>query len=207
MSGTHGIAATRRDLLKATGALLLSFTIPALEVARARAAAPPATLPTDQVDSFLAISGDGTVTACCGHVDLGTGARTALAQIVAEELDVAVARVNMVLGDTDRTPDQGPTIASATIQVAAVPLRQAAARARQFLVEQAAHRLGVVSEVLVVRDGVVYARDLRQGRFPTVSLLRGEDLISAFRETSLSSSRRTIPWSAPRRLVWISRPK
>jgi nicotinate dehydrogenase subunit B len=159
MSGTHGIAATRRDLLKATGALLVCFTIPTLEVARARAAAPPATLPTDQVDSFLAINGDGTVTACCGHVDLGTGTRTALAQIVAEELDVAVARVNMVLGDTDRTPDQGPTIASATIQVAAVPLRQAAAQARQFLVEQAARRLGVVPEVLVVRDGVVYARD------------------------------------------------
>ncbi|WP_394630617.1 molybdopterin cofactor-binding domain-containing protein, partial [Escherichia coli] len=76
-------------------------------------------LPLDQVDSFIAIAADGKVTAFCGHVDLGTGIRTALAQIVAEELDVAFEQVEMILGDTRRTPDQGPTIASASIQVSA----------------------------------------------------------------------------------------
>ena len=82
------------------------------------------------LELFLAVDQDGGVTAYNGHVDLGTGIRTALAQIVAEEIDVALGRVAMVLGDTGRVPSQGATIASETIQVTAVPLRQAAAQAR-----------------------------------------------------------------------------
>ncbi|MBF9266901.1 molybdopterin cofactor-binding domain-containing protein, partial [Paracidovorax cattleyae] len=68
-----------------------------------------------------------------GHVDLGTGIRTALAQIVAEELEVPLARLEMVLGHTAASPNQGPTIASASIQISAVPLRRAAAQAREQL--------------------------------------------------------------------------
>ncbi len=75
----------------------------------------------------------GEVLAFNGHVDLGTGIRTALAQIVAEELDVPLARVRMVLGHTEATPNQGPTIASASIQISAIPLRRAAAQARAWL--------------------------------------------------------------------------
>jgi CO/xanthine dehydrogenase Mo-binding subunit len=77
-----------------------------------------------------------------GHVDLGTGIRTALAQIVAEELDVAAHAVTMVLGDADQTPNQGPTIASASIQISAVPLRKAAAQARAALVSLAHKHFG-----------------------------------------------------------------
>ena len=68
-------------------------------------------------ETFVKISADGSVTAYNGHVDLGTGIRTALGQIVAEELDVSLARVVVVLGDTSQVPDQGATIASETIQV------------------------------------------------------------------------------------------
>ena len=89
-------------------------------------------------ETFVEITADGTVTAFNGHVDLGTGIRTALAQIVAEELDVSLARVLMVLGETSRGPNQGATIASETIQITAVPLRKAAAQARHFLVTRAA---------------------------------------------------------------------
>ena len=74
-------------------------------------------------DTFVRITADGAVTAFNGHVDLGTGIRTALGQIVAEELDVSFARVIVVLGDTSHVPDQGATIASETIQISAVPLR------------------------------------------------------------------------------------
>src|SRR3569832_1638959 len=93
-------------------------------------------------ETFVRITADGAVTAYNGHVDLGTGIRTALGQIVAEELDVSFARVVVVLGDTSRVPNQGATIASETIQISAVPLRQAAAHARQFLIARAAERLG-----------------------------------------------------------------
>ena len=92
-------------------------------------------------ETFIRITADGSVTAFNGHVDLGTGIRTALGQIVAEELDVSYARVVVVLGDTSLVPNQGATIASETIQVTAVPLRKAAAQARQFLIARAAERL------------------------------------------------------------------
>ncbi|MCA7083699.1 molybdopterin-dependent oxidoreductase [Cupriavidus cauae] len=109
-------------------------------------------------DVFVAVQADGEVLAFNGHVDLGTGIRTALAQIVAEELDVPLASVRMVLGHTDATPNQGPTIASATIQISAQPLRRAAAQARAFLLARAAERLGVAADGLVVDAGRVRVR-------------------------------------------------
>lgn len=114
-------------------------------------------------DIFVAILGaEQKVLAFNGHVDLGTGIRTSLAQIVAEELYLPMSAVEMVLGHTSATPNQGPTIASATIQISAVPLRQAAAVARQFLVQQAAQQWGLEAEQLDVEEGgVVRAPDGR----------------------------------------------
>ncbi|MEH2522420.1 MULTISPECIES: molybdopterin cofactor-binding domain-containing protein [unclassified Bradyrhizobium] len=112
-------------------------------------------------ETFIRITADGSVTAYNGHVDLGTGIRTALGQIVAEELDVSFARVVVVLGDTSLVPNQGATIASETIQITAVPLREAAAQARQFLVARAAARLELPVEDLLVEDGLVRGKDNR----------------------------------------------
>src|SRR6202522_3552388 len=106
-------------------------------------------------ETFIKITADGTVTAFNGHVDLGTGIRTALGQIVAEELDVSLARVVVVLGDTSRVPNQGATIASETIQITAVPLRKAAAQARQFLLRRAAERFEVPIGDLAIEDGQI----------------------------------------------------
>ncbi|RAS35303.1 molybdopterin cofactor-binding domain-containing protein [Paraburkholderia bryophila] len=111
-----------------------------------------------QAHMFVVVRDDGSVVAFNGHVDLGTGIGTALAQIVAEELDVPLTRVSIVLGHTGEAPNQGPTIASATIQISAVPLRQAAAQARHYLLKEAAERLNVDAAQLDVRDGVVFQR-------------------------------------------------
>ncbi|WNC93618.1 molybdopterin cofactor-binding domain-containing protein [Paraburkholderia sp. FT54] len=119
-------------------------------------------VPTE-ADMFLVVRDDGSVVAFNGHVDLGTGIGTALAQIVAEELDVPLTRVSIVLGHTREAPNQGPTIASATIQISAVPLRHAAAQARQFLLAEAAARFNVGVEQLDVRDGVVCRSDDNTG--------------------------------------------
>jgi len=94
-----------------------------------------------------------------GHVDLGTGIRTSLAQIVAEELDLLFEQVDMVLGHTECAPNQGPTIASATIQISAVPLRKAAAQARHHLIQLAAQHWQVPADTLTTREGVVFAID------------------------------------------------
>ena len=112
-------------------------------------------------ETFIRIDRDGIVTAFNGHVDLGTGIRTALAQIVAEELDVAFDRVTMVLGDTARVPNQGATIASETIQITAIPLRCAAAQAREFLLARAAAVLDQPASQLGVDDGLVRAPNNR----------------------------------------------
>jgi nicotinate dehydrogenase subunit B len=127
-----------------------------------------------QQEIFLSIDATGEILAFNGHVDLGTGIRTALTQIVAEELDVAPERVLLVLGDTERTPDQGPTIASETIQVAAVPLRRAAAQARRHLAERAAARLGVAPEALSLENGLFFAGEASNERIAFGELVAGE---------------------------------
>src|ERR1700704_6437545 len=125
-------------------------------------------------ETFIKITADGSVTAFNGHVDLGTGIRTALGQIVAEELDVSFARVVIVLGDTSRVPNQGATIASETIQITAVPLRNAAAQARQFLLARAAERLELSVEDLAIEDGLIRGRDNRSVSFG--ELIAGETI-------------------------------
>src|ERR1700681_3285191 len=125
-------------------------------------------------ETFIKITADGSVTAFDGHVDLGTGIRTALGQIVAEELDVSFARVVVVLGDTSRVPNQGATIASETIQITAVPLRKAAAQARQFLIVRAAERLELSADGLAIEDGLIRGRDNRSVSYG--ELIAGENV-------------------------------
>ncbi|MGD0612385.1 MAG: molybdopterin cofactor-binding domain-containing protein [Anaerolineales bacterium] len=110
---------------------------------------------TKNLDDWLAIEPDGTVTAFSGKVELGTGVRTALAQIVAEELEVPLERVKMVMGDTARTPDEGYTAGSMTISSSGSALRQAAAEAKKILLELAAEKLDANPDELTVQDGTV----------------------------------------------------
>ena len=145
---------TRREFLVGTGALVVSFSLaPAVG---AQSAGAGKSVAPDQVDSFLAVGKNGTVTMYTGKVDIGTGIRVALPQMVAEELDIALDKIKLIEGDTALTPDQGPTWGSLSVQVAGVQLRQAAATARKALVEMAAQRLGKPAADLGVRDGVVF---------------------------------------------------
>jgi nicotinate dehydrogenase subunit B len=112
--------------------------------------------PTGQLDDWLVIEADGSVTAFSGKVELGTGTRTALAQIVAEELDLPLARVHLVMGDTDSTPNEGYTAGSMTINSSGASLRQAAAEARRAMLEMASSALDATLEELAVSDGMIY---------------------------------------------------
>lgn len=147
---------TRREFLKGTGALIVGFSLRSAPEALAQApGAAGKPLAADEVDTFLAVARDGTVHLFSGKVDLGTGVRTALRQMLAEELDVALDRIYHVEGDTALTPDQGVTWGSLSIQIGGVQIRQAAATARKALVEMAARRLGVAPGDLEVKYGVV----------------------------------------------------
>jgi nicotinate dehydrogenase subunit B len=107
------------------------------------------------LDDWIAIEKDRTVTAFSGKVELGTGVRTALAQIVAEELDVPLQQVRMVMGDTERTPDEGYTAGSMTIVGSGSALRRAAAEARQAMFEMASEHLDASVEELAVQNGMI----------------------------------------------------
>jgi nicotinate dehydrogenase subunit B len=147
----------RRDLLKGAGVLIVAFSLGSAAEAAETGGPWPKAIAPDRIDSWLAVGADGGVTCFTGRVDLGTGIRTALAQIVADELDVDFERVAMVMGDTARTPDQGTTSASFTIQKEAIPIRHAAADARQTLLKLASDRLGVPISDLRVAGGIVSA--------------------------------------------------
>ncbi len=108
-----------------------------------------------EVDAWLGLGADGHVTVYSGKVDLGTGVRTALAQLVAEELDVDFDQIDMVMGDTLLTLDQGQTAGSLSISNGGGTLRRAAASARQALLAAAATRLAADVTQLSVARGVV----------------------------------------------------
>src|SRR5262245_54306105 len=148
---------TRRQFLKGTGALIVSFNLfPRATDLFAQATESVANAPDPtQLDSWLAIAPDGTVTVFSGKVDLGTGVETALAQMVAEELDVPFRQVKMASTDTARAIDQGVTAGSRTIERGGPQLRQAAAVARQELLKLASARLGSPVNALTVKDGIV----------------------------------------------------
>ncbi len=124
---------------------------------------------------FILVDGLGRIFGFNGHVDLGTGVRTALAQIVAEELYARLDQVTMVLGDTSRTPDQGATIASDTLQTSAKPLRAAAAQACALLIQQAARRLNVAADQIRLAEGAAVV-DADGRRVSFAELVQGQRL-------------------------------
>src|SRR5690242_12843317 len=150
---------SRRELLVRSGALVLAFATPAyLKPAKALAAdaaVPFPVVPPNALSSWIAVDLQGKVTAFTGRVDLGQGNRTAYAQVVAEELDVALENVEVLMGDTALTVDQGITAASSTVRQGIPSMRQAAADARAALLAMASPKLGAPASALTVENGVV----------------------------------------------------
>jgi CO/xanthine dehydrogenase Mo-binding subunit len=147
---------SRRAVLKG-GAITVGFALAGLpsRVRAQSAAVAKRILDSKEVDAFLAVNGDGTVTLFCGKVDLGQGLRIAIPQIAAEELGVNVDKITFIEGDTALTPDQGRTSGSNGIQRGGVQIRQAAATARKALVELAAQRLNAKADDLETTGGMV----------------------------------------------------
>ena len=196
MTPTTALASSRREFLKSTGAVIVTFAWPT-----SLGAQPARETSAAGVDAWLAVATDGAVTLFTGKVEIGTGVSTALAQIVAEELDVRVGRVGVIQGDTERTPNQGYTAGSKTIQQGGPPIRQAAAEARRTLLGLAAARLGVTPEQLTVDDGVVALRGDAARRVTYAELIGGrrfERAVSAPATTKRPSEYRVVGTSVAR---------
>ena len=154
------IALSRRQFVKGAGGLMVGFSlVDSAVLPHLMAAASPAELSTtpspDRLDAWLRIEKDGTVHVFTGKAEIGMGVGTAFGQIVAEELDVAPARIVFVMGDTAMTADQGGVGGSTSVSQGAKPLRNAAASAKFALLQLASARLGAAPEQLQVRNGVV----------------------------------------------------
>ncbi len=144
---------SRRAVLKG-GALTVGFALAGLPL-RASVSGADRVLDSKEVDAYLAVNGDGTVTLFCGKVDLGQGLRIAMPQIAAEELGIGIDKIRFVEGDTALTPDQGRTSGSNGIQRGGMQIRQAAATARKALIDLAAQRLNAKPDDLVAANGEV----------------------------------------------------
>jgi nicotinate dehydrogenase subunit B len=151
---------SRRNFLKSSGALIVGFTVggavktaQAQGLSRGMAGAPP----PNQVDSWIAIAADGSITAYTGKEELGQGISLAQWQLVAEELSVPMNRIKLIYCDTAFTPDQGVTSGSQShpANFNHTNLAQAGATARQALMQLASQRLGVPVEQLAAKDGVI----------------------------------------------------
>src|SRR5881296_675290 len=147
------MSVSRRNFLKTSGALIVSFSLaPELLLAQRLDGAS-----SNQLDGWLAINSDGSVTAYTGKCELGHGLYTAQTQLIAEELSVPFNRVKLIQCDTALTPDQGTTSGAQShpTNFNQGALALAGATAREALLEMASTRLGVAVDQLTVKDGVI----------------------------------------------------
>jgi nicotinate dehydrogenase subunit B len=152
----------RRGFLKGAGYVALSFAIPAEAIAQAPAGDKPR-LPGSMetvrnISAWIRINEDKTVTLLVGKVELGQGILTAVAQICADELDVDIARVKIISGDTALTPNEGVTAGSFSMPMCAPAVRQASAEARKIMLDLASVKLGRPADSMSVKDGVITAQ-------------------------------------------------
>lgn len=159
---------TRRDFLLESAALVVAFSFapPALAATAERGSKLPGSLARDPwLDAWIRVDAKGAITVFTGKAELGQGIRTALLQVAAEELDVALERITLVTADTQRTPNEGFTAGSHSLQDSGSAIRNAAAQVRALLVAEAARRWQLAPSRLQVAEGIVRAPDGRKAAY------------------------------------------
>jgi nicotinate dehydrogenase subunit B len=163
----------RRQMLKGSGALVVSFSLrdAFAQDQSAPAAAPPSPPPpsppgslktSPYLDSWIRIDADGSITVFTGKAELGQGFKTTFQQIAAEELDVPFASLKLVTADTKLTPNEGYSSGSNSTKDSGTAIQNAAAQMRALLVAEAARRLDLSADVLRTENGAVIAPDGRK---------------------------------------------
>ena len=157
------ITPTRREFTSSLGAIVVAFSFdPKLALAQQSTPLPGSLAQNRMLDAWIRINADGSATIFPGKVELGQGITTALTQIAAEELDLPLARVRVLTTDTSRSPNEGVTAGSQSIEFGGTALRLASAEVRGILLDLAAKRLDVATDTLTVVDGTVASADERK---------------------------------------------
>jgi isoquinoline 1-oxidoreductase len=149
----HGMP--RRDFFKILGGGIIMFVYPWGTMDLISAPGEQARSLTKDYNAFLHIAEDGTITCYTGKIEMGQGIITSLPVMMADELNVPLEKVKIVMGDTDLCPWDGGTFGSQSTQNFGMSMRAAAAEAREVLVGMASAQLGVPSAQLEVKNGVI----------------------------------------------------
>lgn len=137
--------------------------------------------PSD-LNAYLRIGEDGIVSCYTGKIEMGQGVNTSLAQMMAEELDVNLDHVNMVMGDTDLCPYDAGTYGSLTTRRFGPPLRSAAAEARAILLQMAAESLAKPISALDVKAGIVFEKGNKRNNVSYADLTKGTKIFKSLNE-------------------------
>lgn len=175
---TPSFPLNRREFLKLFGGgIIIVFSVgDSLAVQEARRQGFRPRLPED-FNAFLRIGEDGRVTCFTGKVELGQGVITSLAQMLADELDVPLASVDMTMGDTDLCPWDMGTFGSMTTRFFGPPLRAAAAKAKSVLIELASEHLNIPSDELKAKAGYIFHPQKSQKRVSYSQLTKGKRIV------------------------------
>jgi len=173
--GEPPFSLSRREFLKAVGGGIIIFFSTADLTAQERRPPGHQDLPTD-FNAFLRVGADGRVTCFTGKIEMGQGIVTSLAQMLADELDVPLDAVDMVMGDTDLCPWDMGTFGSRTTRFFGPPLREAAAEARAILIQLASEHLQLNESQLTVKEGVVVDKNNGANRVTYGELAKGKSI-------------------------------
>jgi isoquinoline 1-oxidoreductase len=173
--GETPFSLSRREFLKAVGGGIIVFFSYGDSIAQQRRPPGYQDLPAD-FNAFLRIGGNGRVTCFTGKIEMGQGIVTSLAQMLADELDVPLDAVDMVMGDTDLCPWDMGTFGSRSTRFFGPPLREAAAEARAILIKLASEHLQLNESQLIVQEGVVVDKNNRGNRVTYAELAKGKSI-------------------------------
>jgi nicotinate dehydrogenase subunit B len=143
----------RRGFLKTAGLLFIGFAAP--DSPAADEAGPYPVVDPRKLDSWIVIHENGTATFYVGKTDPGQGTGTGFRQLMSDELDIAFDKTTCIMGSTDITVDQVGAGGSSAMERDSLPMRRAAAEARQVLLEMASTRFGAPVDQLAVSEGVI----------------------------------------------------
>ena len=166
---------SRREFLKAVGGGIIIFFSTGDLTAQERRPPGYQDLPTD-FNAFLRIGADGRVTCFTGKIEMGQGIITSLAQMLADELDVPLDAINMIMGNTDLCPWDMGTFGSRTTRFFGPPLREAAAEAKAILIQLASEHLHLNESQLTVKEGVVVDKNNNENRVTYADLAKGKSI-------------------------------
>lgn len=172
---------SRRDFLKKLGGgVIVAFTVGKLSILDGWANNPEVAMLN--FNAYLRVKEDGRVDCYTGKIEMGQGVGTSLAQAVAEELEVSIYTIDMVMGDTELCPYDDGTWGSMTTRFADPVLRAAAAEARIILIGLAAEQLKVAPALLEVKEGVVYVKNDPSRKISYAALTKGQKIIQTLKD-------------------------